>query len=678
MRKALAGVLVVGLLFAVWGWAVECPPSKYAVTFRYVPLPGENVVSVSLRGSFNNWGEWPMTRQPDGTWAITVCLDAGTHQYKFYINGQWPRDMATARAGGPVDPAAHGYVDDGFGGRNAIRRVGTGFGGEWEFKYRLFPTPVLVDYNRLTLRATLAGLEAFEFKSLTKFKWGGVFEEQGFEVEGLFAGQFPLKAGMYFDPQAIKYKHTFVELKSLLGGLDLTAKAEHWAEGYLPENRCPVPVTFRYYPRDEEPPVTSVHVAGEFNGWNPTATPMVKKDGYWEVTVHLTPGPIKYKYVINGNWVPDMSNWYGSPADPDAEYYVHDGFGGWNAVRNIRSTCRAEQVQVTFRYWPREGQIVYGINVAGEFDGWNPTDPATEMSLQPDGSWAVTITLAPGYYQYKYVINDNWGTGWVPYMCWFVDGPADPDATGCVDWGNAVRAVGDPMPAYLRYTLEAKVGNIEATLRFEDCCCGTMFKDLSFKLKNVALCCGLTFDAGLYFTKHGFDHLWVSTSNFLPLCCGISVGFDLRFGVDYKKLSPKVSWEGITGCFTVYGDARIAPPLIWQGLEFYGFKLRCDFGTCSWLEVLTALNVAKIEEIFQADIFFGNEYQMVKFGFCGPACCGGTYSLVVTTFFQPSGGLFGIARIWLDMELPILPNVVLLANVSPTIPEMYFGWRLKF
>jgi hypothetical protein len=50
-------------------------------------------------------------------------LEPGEYQYKFYINGQWPKDMATARGGGPVDPEAHGYVDDGFGGQNAVRIV---------------------------------------------------------------------------------------------------------------------------------------------------------------------------------------------------------------------------------------------------------------------------------------------------------------------------------------------------------------------------------------------------------------------------------------------------------------------------------------------------------------------------------------------------------------------------
>lgn len=64
-----------------------------------------------------------MEKQPDGTWSITVDLEPGEYQYKFFINGKWPQDMSTARAGGPVDPNAIGYVNDGFGGQNAICRI---------------------------------------------------------------------------------------------------------------------------------------------------------------------------------------------------------------------------------------------------------------------------------------------------------------------------------------------------------------------------------------------------------------------------------------------------------------------------------------------------------------------------------------------------------------------------
>jgi hypothetical protein len=91
--------------------------------FTYVPLEDEEIVSVSLRASFNSWGEWPMEKQPDGAWSITVDLEPGEYQYKFFINSQWPKDMSTAHAGGPVDPNAIGYVNDGFGGQNAVCRV---------------------------------------------------------------------------------------------------------------------------------------------------------------------------------------------------------------------------------------------------------------------------------------------------------------------------------------------------------------------------------------------------------------------------------------------------------------------------------------------------------------------------------------------------------------------------
>jgi pullulanase-type alpha-1,6-glucosidase len=92
------------------------PPEDLASTFE----------SVSLRGSFNAWGETAMERQDDGTWTLTLTLDPGEYEYKFFINGEWPQDMSTWLQGGPVDPNAHGYTDDGHGGQNAIVIVGEG------------------------------------------------------------------------------------------------------------------------------------------------------------------------------------------------------------------------------------------------------------------------------------------------------------------------------------------------------------------------------------------------------------------------------------------------------------------------------------------------------------------------------------------------------------------------
>ena len=111
-------VLCLLIIFGMVGLALAAE-----FTFTYVPLEDEEVVSVSLRGSFNSWGEWPMEEQSDGTWKITVNLEPGEYQHKFYINGKWPQDMSTAREGGPVDPNAAGYINDGFGGQNAICRI---------------------------------------------------------------------------------------------------------------------------------------------------------------------------------------------------------------------------------------------------------------------------------------------------------------------------------------------------------------------------------------------------------------------------------------------------------------------------------------------------------------------------------------------------------------------------
>jgi glycosidase len=103
----------------------QCEEGKVEVTFTFVPVTGEVVDSVSLRGSFNGWNEWPMEKQ-GYVWSITVCLEPGKHLYKYFINGNWVQDMSTGHYGKPFDLEAEGYEDDGFGGKNAYRIVEQG------------------------------------------------------------------------------------------------------------------------------------------------------------------------------------------------------------------------------------------------------------------------------------------------------------------------------------------------------------------------------------------------------------------------------------------------------------------------------------------------------------------------------------------------------------------------
>ena len=70
-----------------------------------------------------------------------------------------------------------------------------------------------------------------------------------------------------------------------------------------------------------------VHLAGEFNDWSPTATPMEKgEDGIWRVTLELAPGSYLYKFVVDG------ASWMEDPENPDME---PDPYGGNNSVITV-------------------------------------------------------------------------------------------------------------------------------------------------------------------------------------------------------------------------------------------------------------------------------------------------------------------------------------------------------
>jgi hypothetical protein len=85
--------------------AVEMTPELY-VQFR---LDAEGVSTVSLAGSFTDWEpQYELREVAPGTWAATVALKPGVHDYLFIVDGEtWV-----------ADPVAR-PVDDGFGGTNS-------------------------------------------------------------------------------------------------------------------------------------------------------------------------------------------------------------------------------------------------------------------------------------------------------------------------------------------------------------------------------------------------------------------------------------------------------------------------------------------------------------------------------------------------------------------------------
>ena len=77
----------------------------------------------------------------------------------------------------------------------------------------------------------------------------------------------------------------------------------------------------------------SVFLAGTFNGWDPTVTPMQKNDdGEWSIQLTLAPGLYEYKFVVDGEWCCEPGQADLDTAAPDC---VPNSFGTMNRQLHI-------------------------------------------------------------------------------------------------------------------------------------------------------------------------------------------------------------------------------------------------------------------------------------------------------------------------------------------------------
>ena len=89
----------------------------------------------------------------------------------------------------------------------------------------------------------------------------------------------------------------------------------------------------------------------------------------------------------------------------DADRVVDRWIDGAENVRNsaLKGLPTVNGNKVTFKYTGTKGANVY---LAGSMNGWSTT--ANKMTESPAGVYTCTIELAPGEYQYKYVVNNAW------------------------------------------------------------------------------------------------------------------------------------------------------------------------------------------------------------------------------------------------------------------------------
>lgn len=76
------------------------------------------------------------------------------------------------------------------------------------------------------------------------------------------------------------------------------------------------------------PGAAQVTLVGDFNDWNPAATPLraTRRNGVWSVTVPIAPGRHEYAFVVDGErWIPD----------PHAPRAAAADFGSANSVVTV-------------------------------------------------------------------------------------------------------------------------------------------------------------------------------------------------------------------------------------------------------------------------------------------------------------------------------------------------------
>jgi 1,4-alpha-glucan branching enzyme len=188
------------------------------------------------------------------------------------------------------------------------------------------------------------------------------------------------------------------------------------------------------------PSARQVTLAGSFNNWGGTQgggryDASIDQmgdpdgDGVWTIVVPLPPGRYQYKFVIDGGirWEQDPNN-----ADKATEGGIENslivvpqgvryaaavvtgtGVSGTELppAETVPAAEAGQAVPVTFELTAPDAA---GVSVAGAFNAWDPN--ANPLTKGADGVFRATIEIAPGSYEYKFVVDGTW-----------VEDPANPD-----------------------------------------------------------------------------------------------------------------------------------------------------------------------------------------------------------------------------------------------------------
>ena len=158
----------------------------------------------------------------------------------------------------------------------------------------------------------------------------------------------------------------------------------HQKVAYIPKANKAIAI-FEYNPADlPDISVSSISVAGSFNGWNKEANFLTKNNGIWSIALDNMPiGDQEYKFVINGGqWIQDPAN---LPKNTDNSLiYFHEGI-------NTNKPLLMDMTSI------KNNKIVFSIK----------NDTAKTLQAKALNKVIDLVKNDNGYFQGEIEINDN-------------------------------------------------------------------------------------------------------------------------------------------------------------------------------------------------------------------------------------------------------------------------------
>lgn len=239
--------------------------SVYFKTNHTFSLKGfSDAKNVILAGSFNNWNERQIALQRIGDyWKLDVFLPDGTYGYKFIVNGEWI-----------IDPQNPDVRPDQSGNLNTFISIGT---------------PTIIELNGYTNAKAVFLTGSFN-------QWG----QTGLAMRKSSTGwELP-----------VVISSGLCEYQFIVDGktcIDSTQLFRQVALGQHSINFKVLQANYLFELKGYQQ-AKSVSVTGSFCDWQEPGYPLKYKEGTWQLPFYLSMGKIKYKFIVDGQWILDPSN----------------------------------------------------------------------------------------------------------------------------------------------------------------------------------------------------------------------------------------------------------------------------------------------------------------------------------------------------------------------------------